>query len=196
MTVSGKPQLCNWKTNRKSLSQAWFPVKTLFESLKQLFPIQCGVWLQCNFGYWDVVERGPRSELSSYWARQTAAWSRGGGTGGTPLPSTHSPSPHPAVPLHLRPHPLTPPLFYVHFNFLPPLSSKLRKEVFHHRQHKTLKRSSHLLLFTIFLFSVCFIFCFFSLKSISLNFTIIVSSTYIYDNVYFSTIFFQTNNKI
>lgn len=88
-TVTGEPHLCNWKTNRKSLSQAWFPVKTLFESLKQLFPNQCGVWLQWNFGYWDVVERGPRSELSSYWARQTAAWSRGGGMGAHPcLPHT------------------------------------------------------------------------------------------------------------
>lgn len=135
-------QLCNWKTNRKSLSR----LKTPFESLNQLFQNKCGEWLQSNFCYWDVVERGPGSELSSYWARQTAAWPRGGGTGvagggvgGTPLSSTHSPSPHPAVPLHLRPHPLTPPLFYVHFNFLPPLSSKLREEVFHHGRHNTLQ---------------------------------------------------------
>ena len=46
---------------------------------------------------------------------------RRGARGGTPLSSTHSPSPHPAVPLHLRPHPLTPPVFYVHFDFLPPV---------------------------------------------------------------------------
>lgn len=31
------------------------------------------VWLSGNFCYWDVVERGPKSELSSNWARQTAA---------------------------------------------------------------------------------------------------------------------------
>lgn len=147
MTMSGKSQLCNWKTNRKSLSQARSPLKSPFESLNQLFQNKCGEWLQWNFCYWDVVERGPRSELSSYWARQTAAWPRGGGTGGTPLSSTHSPSPQPAVPLHLRPHPLTPPLFYVHINFLPPLSSKLRKEVFHHGRHKTLKRRSPLSFF-------------------------------------------------
>lgn len=70
-------QLCNWKTNRKSLSR----LKTPFESLNQLFQNKCGEWLQSNFCYWDVVERGPGSELSSYWARQTAAWPRGGGTG-------------------------------------------------------------------------------------------------------------------
>lgn len=72
-------QTHNWKTNRKSLSQAWLPLKTLFETLNQLFQNKCGKWLQWNFCYWDVVERGPRSELSSYCARQTAAWLRGGG---------------------------------------------------------------------------------------------------------------------
>lgn len=95
-TVSCKPQLCCWKTNRKSLSQAWSLLKTLFESFNQLFQNKCGEWLQWNFCYWDVVERGPRSELSSYWARQTAAWPRGGGTGGAHpfLPHTpHHPTP-------------------------------------------------------------------------------------------------------
>lgn len=111
------------KTNRKSLSRVRSLLKTSFESLNQLFQNKCGEWLQWNFCYWDEVERGPRSELSSYWARQTAACPGGGGhgEGGTPLSSTHSPSPHPAVPLHLRPHPLTPPVFYVHFDFLPPV---------------------------------------------------------------------------
>lgn len=135
-SVSGRTSLCHWKTNMKSLSQAKWPLRTPSEPLNHVFQHKCGVWLRWKFCYWDVVERGPRSELSSHLARQTAAWPRGGGTGsvgeGTPLPSTHSPSPLPAVPLHLRPHPLTPPLFYVHFHFLPPLSSKLRKEVFNH----------------------------------------------------------------
>lgn len=123
------------------MSQARSCLKSFFESLNQLFQNKCTEWLQSNFCYWDVVERGPGSELSSHWARQTAAWPRGGvrggGRGGIPFSSTHSPSPHPAVPLHLRPHPLTPPLFYVRFNFLPPLSSKLWKEVFHHGRHNT-----------------------------------------------------------
>lgn len=163
--MSGKPQLCECKTNRKSSSQARFPLKTLFESLKQLFQNKCGVWLHWNFCYWDVVERVPRSELSSYWARQTAARSRGGGPG-----STHSPAPHPAVPLHLRPHPLTPPLFYVHFNFLPSLSSKLRKEVFHHGAHKT--PSSHLLPSTIFLSRM-----FFANQSLPLRIFILMFTT-------------------
>lgn len=112
-TAVGKPQLCYWKTNRKSLSQTRFPVKTLLDSLKQLFPNKCGVWLQWDFCYWDVVERGPRSELSSYWARQTAAWSRGGGIGGGGgahpcLPHTpHHPTPrcHFTSDLILSPHP-------------------------------------------------------------------------------------------
>ncbi len=155
MIVLSKPQLCNRKTNRKSLSLVQSLPKNTFESLNLLFQNKCGEWLQWNFCYWDVVERGPRSELSSYCARQTAAWLRGGGTGGTPLSSTHSPSPHPTVPLHLRPHALTPPLFYVHFNFLPPLSSKLRKEVFHH-DTKVFKRWS---LFSFFV-SVAFPFPF------------------------------------
>lgn len=60
------------------------------------------------------------------------------GEGGAhPFSSTHSPPPHPAVPLHLRPRPLTPPLFYVHFDFLPSLSPELWREVFHHGRHKT-----------------------------------------------------------
>lgn len=105
----GKPQLCNLKTNRKSLSQAWLLLKTLFESLNQLFQNKCSVWLQWNFCYWDVVERGPRSELSSYWARQTAAWLRGGARGAHPfLPHTpHHPTPqcHFTSDLIHSPHP-------------------------------------------------------------------------------------------
>lgn len=55
-----------------------------------------------------------------------------------PFSSTHSPlHPHPVVPLHLWPHPLTPPLFYVGFNFLPPWSSKLWEKVFQDSRDKT-----------------------------------------------------------
>lgn len=85
-----------------------------------------------NFFHWDVAERGPKSELSSNWARQTAARLRGGAHPFLP----HSRSPHPAVPLHLRPHRLTPLVFYVHFNFLLPLWSELRKELLHQGRHK------------------------------------------------------------
>lgn len=95
--------------------------RPLLESLKQLFLNKCVAPL--NF-----LLLGCSGAWSKVWTKlllgQTnSCLVQGGGTGGT-----HSPSPHPAVPLHLRPHPLTPPLFYVHFNFLPPLSSQLKEE--------------------------------------------------------------------
>lgn len=110
MTVSGKPQ------TRKNQQEIFIssPIASkdprLFESLNQLLQNKCGEWLQWNFCYWDVVERGPRSELSSYWARQTAALSRGRGARGAHpfLPHTpHHPTPqcHFTSDLIHSPHP-------------------------------------------------------------------------------------------
>lgn len=116
----------------------WVPQSTLPKQMWWAAPVKF-LLLGCS-GAWS----GVWTKLLLRQTNSCLAQGRGNGAGvgrgrAPPFSSTHSPSPHPAVPLHLWPHPLTQLLFYVHFDFLPPLSSRLWKEVFHHSTHRTLQ---------------------------------------------------------
>lgn len=116
------------KTNRKSLTKARLLLKAESESLQSAITKRTRGVAWGNFSYWDVVERALRFELSTDWARQTAAWLKGGrgrtvggrGSGRcTPFPP-HTPN-HPTRQCHFTfdlihsQHSF----LHAHFNFLP-----------------------------------------------------------------------------
>lgn len=116
----------------------WVPQSAFPKQMWRAAPVKF-LLLGCS-GAWS----GVWTKLLLRQTNSCLAQGRGNGAGvgrrrAPPFSSTHSPSPHPAVPLHLWPHPLTQLLFYVHFDFLPSLSSRLGKEVFYHSTRRTLQ---------------------------------------------------------